>query len=305
MSWTAREIKQQPAAWQATQALLIKRSAELKSFLTPLLAQPNLRVILTGAGSSGFIGACLAPELQRVLNRRVEAIPTTDLVATPHLHCQREVPTLLVSFSRSGGSPESLAAVELADREIDRCSQLIITCNPDGTLYQRLHRSHLALLLPDLAYDQGFAMTASFSSMLYATLSLFSGIDAYSGRVDVVGRAAQAVIDLHGARLKTLAEQHFDRVVFLGSGVLTGLAAEAALKLLELTDGAVVATSNSPLGFRHGPKAIVNRHTLVVLFASNDSVARKYDWDLLQELHTDQAAGGLLAISAQPATTLR
>ena len=72
---------------------------------------------------------------------------------------------------------------------------------------------------------------------------------------------------------------------------LGGLAMEAALKLLELSDGAVVATANSPLGFRHGPKTIVNRATLVVVFVSNDALARKYDWDLLQELHADAAAG--------------
>jgi tagatose-6-phosphate ketose/aldose isomerase len=100
-----------------------------------------------------------------------------------------------------------------------------------------------------------------------------------------------------------LAEREFERVVFLGSRGFAGLAAEAALKVLELTDGAVISVANTPLGFRHGPKTIVNRATLVVVFVSNDPLARKYELDLLQELHTDAAAGGLLAIAAQaPAT---
>ena len=89
--------------------------------------------------------------------------------------------------------------------------------------------------------------------------------------------------------------------MFLGSGVFAGLAAEAALKLLELTDGGIVTMANTPLGFRHGPKTVVNRATLVVLFVANDPQARQYDLDLLEELRRDDAAGSLVAIAAEPA----
>ena len=41
-------------------------------------------------------------------------------------------------------------------------------------------------------------------------------------------------------RMATLARRRFSRVVYLGSGPLQALAREAALKLLELTDGALV-----------------------------------------------------------------
>ena len=46
-----------------------------------------------------------------------------------------------------------------------------------------------------------------------------------------------------------LAGQRFERVVYLGSNELRGLAFEAALKLLELTDGRTVAIGDSVLGF--------------------------------------------------------
>jgi fructoselysine-6-P-deglycase FrlB-like protein len=48
-------------------------------------------------------------------------------------------------------------------------------------------------------------------------------------------------------------------VIYLGSGPLEALAKEAALKIMELTGGAVMTMANSALGFRHGPKAAVNR----------------------------------------------
>jgi tagatose-6-phosphate ketose/aldose isomerase len=132
--WTAREIAQQPAMLRETQALLMARRAEIEAFLEPLLALPALRVILTGAGTSAFIGECLAPVLSTRLGRRVEAIPTTDLVCAPHLYFEADTPTVLVSFGRSGNSPESLAAVELADRLVRDLHHLVITCNAEGAL---------------------------------------------------------------------------------------------------------------------------------------------------------------------------
>ena len=74
----------------------------------------------------------------------------------------------------------------------------------------------------------------------------------------------------------------FERVVYLGSHIFKGLAREAALKLLELTDGGMIAAHDLPMGFRHGPKTIVNERTLVVIFLSNHAYTRRYDLDLLR-----------------------
>ena len=96
--------------------------------------------------------------------------------------------------------------------------------------------------------------------------------------------------------MKSLAGKGYERVVYLGSHVFKGLAREAALKLLELTDGGMIAVYDSPLGFRHGPKTIVNDRTLVVIFVSNHAYTRRYDLDLLEEIWRDGRHGGLLAV---------
>jgi len=90
-------------------------------------------------------------------------------------------------------------------------------------------------------------------------------------------------------------------VVYLGSNGFKALAREAALKLLELTDGKVIAAFDSPLGFRHGPKTIVTGDTLVFVFVSNDPYTRRYDLDLLRELRSEAVAGRVVAIAAQAA----
>jgi tagatose-6-phosphate ketose/aldose isomerase len=297
-SWTAREIRQQPVMWAATEDMLLGTREATQAFLAPLLARPDIRIILTGAGTSAFIGRCLQPDLLASLDRRVEFIPTTDLVVGPQNYFQRNVPTLLVSFARSGSSPESVAAAEFADREIADCHHLVITCNRDGDLYRRQAgraRSHV-VLLPEATHDRGFAMTSSFSSMLYAALRLFcpgTPID-----LERIGRAASALLEDESGLIASLTARQFERVVFLGSRGFAGLADEAALKVLELTDGEVAAIGNSPLGFRHGLKTFVNPETLVVIFLSNDPIVRRYDLDLLRELASNRIAGRILALSA-------
>ncbi len=46
---------------------------------------------------------------------------------------------------------------------------------------------------------------------------------------------------------------------------LQGAARESALKVLELTAGKLAAFYDSPTGFRHGPKSLVDDETLVVV----------------------------------------
>ena len=88
---------------------------ELQKFVAPIAGDPLARIILTGAGTSAYIGGCLAPVLDARLAARVDAVPTTDIVSSPHLHLHADQPLLLVSFGRSGNSPESLQAVTLAE----------------------------------------------------------------------------------------------------------------------------------------------------------------------------------------------
>jgi tagatose-6-phosphate ketose/aldose isomerase len=298
-SSTAREIAQQPDVWPRVAGLIAREQARLDGFLVPLIGNPRLRIVLSGAGTSAFIGACLAPALLRHLQRRVEAVATTDLVSGPQLYLQRGVPTLLVSFARSGGSPESVAAIDLAEQALVEPHHLVVTCNAEGALAKRTLGvgNACTLVLPDETNDRGFAMTSSFSSMLL-TASLAFGVLAKESVPRLARACGNAMTQIH-ALAQRLATQRFERVVFLGSNELRGLAAEAALKMLELTDGRTVAMSESVLGFRHGPKTIVNARTLVVMFLSNDAYTRAYDYDLLDELRRDGRAGAILAIGAR------
>jgi tagatose-6-phosphate ketose/aldose isomerase len=298
-SWTRREILQQPATLRATQAMLMATRDAIDAFVAPLLAQKDLRIMLCGAGTSAFIGECLAPWLTATLGRPVEAVATTDIVGAPHLCLDAARPTLMVSFGRSGSSPESITAVDLADAWLASVHHLVITCNAEGALSKRTGANVHVVQLPEATHDRAFAMTSSFTAMMLAALSIFTGVDTMDQRVEAIGESVAAIIAEADGVAEMLAARDFDRVVYLGSGVFQGLAREAALKLLELTDGAIPTAFDSALGFRHGPKTIVTPRTLVVVFVSNDPLTRLYDLDIAEELRADDHAGAVLAITAQ------
>ena len=298
--WTAREITQQPRLWPEVERR-VTADEQLAGFLAPLLADAGLRVVLTGAGTSSFIGECLAPALARSGAPRTAAIASTDIVSCPESSLAPRTPTLMVHFARSGNSPESVAALELGEHRVERCAHLIVTCNAEGNLYRRAGtmRNAYALLLPEASNDQSFAMTSSFTSMLLAAAGALRLMPTDGTRSARLSRLAMHVLTSCLPVITSLVHAQFERVVYLGSNELKGLAREAALKMLELTDGRVVSLADAPLGFRHGPKTILNGNTLVVVFLSNDAHTRRYDLDLLAELRRDRVAGRVIALASQ------
>jgi tagatose-6-phosphate ketose/aldose isomerase len=297
--WTAREIEQQPQMLQRTHALLATQHADLQRFMAPVANNPLARIIFTGAGTSAYIGACIANILDAELAARVDAVPTTDIVSCPHLHLNPDQPLLLVSFGRSGNSPESLQAVMLAESLVKDVRHLVVTCNAEGALGRSQVRQAMTLLLPEETHDVSFAMTSSFSCMMYATLNALRKPGAFDARIGAISHAMLRVIQETQGTLEELAQARYERVVYLGSGPFQSLAREAALKLGELTNGGVATCFDTPLGFRHGPKTFITQRTLVIVFVSNDPLTRKYDHDLLDELRRDGRAARVIETTAR------
>ena len=263
---TAKEIIQQPDTWRESVKNLIKNKIEIKSFIDYFLSKKEFRIILTGAGTSAFAGEVCEPYLTSLLNKRVEAIATTDLVASPKSYFIKDIPTLLVSFARSGNSPESVHAVNLATQLVDDLYQVVITCNENGKLAKNTvnDEKSLLLLMPPQTNDLGFAMTSSFTTMVLNAMAVFN------------------INNIE--KVTSLSNEDFERIVYLGSSTSKGIARESALKVLELTAGKVNASYDTPLGFRHGPKSVVDDETVSVIYISNDEYTRKYDLDLAKEM---------------------
>ena len=296
---TAKEICSQPELWEKTYMKLVKEKDQILEFLEKIWEQECPNVILTGAGTSAFIGEALVGKFQKKMKVPCRAISTTDIITHPENYFIKSRPTLLISFARSGDSPESVAAIELAKDYCEDLYELNITCNKDGALAKKTGDiNSYTLLLPKETNDLSLAMTSSFSSMLLAGLLILSlkEIERMKPLIKKVQAFGNYILDECLPGLKKISEMNFERMVFLGSGPLFGVAHESHLKVQEMSDGQVICTFDSFLGFRHGPRAIVNDSTVVVYLFSNNPCVNRYELDLVHSVHGTKAGEKSVAI---------
>ncbi len=174
-TFTLHEIYQQPATWKKTCAQMAACKTELQAFLDQVVKADDFDIILTGAGTSEFVGNSLFHALSVKYDHKVKSYATTDLVPSPEDLLSRRKPTILVSFGRSGNSPESIGAVDAAEVVCENLFHLFVTCNPEGALSKRANEQSncFALNLTPETHDQSFAMTSSYSNMYLATYLCF------------------------------------------------------------------------------------------------------------------------------------
>lgn len=309
--FTFNEIHQQPAMWRKELKALLENQDAISAFMHKYLT-PDTDIVLTGAGTSAFIGDALQP-IMRGMWHNVRSVATTDIITHANYLLNPEKPLLLVSFARSGNSPESVGAVNLANKLCKNVAHVYITCNKNGKLAEEsrqpsaVSRQNILLLqLPEETDDKSLAMTSSFSTMLLTCLML-GHIDTLTDDIEMIEKTAknaEAVIAEYEDKLKEIASRPFERGVFLGSGALKGIAEECHLKLQELTDGAVVCKFDSFLGFRHGPKAVVNSKSIVVYLMVDDEKVQRYERDLVKQVDANNTPVAQIIVIAGKAPEL-
>ena len=266
-SVTRREILQQPETWLDT---LDRTAACPWTIETP--------AVVTGAGSSCYLAEAIAAS-----RPGVAAIPSTDLLVNDPVPVSSSA--MVVSVARSGDSPETAGVIERLRRLVPEARHHAITCNPNGALVRLLGSA--ALLLHPNTNDRSLVMTSSFSNLTLAG-ALLGRVALWRASI----RRAAACTSEDLPRIEELAVEAAkavaDRVVFLASPPLRGAAREAALKLLEMTGGRVVATSETFLGLRHGPMSFLRSSSVVVCFLSSDARLQRYELDLIRELRSKQ-----------------
>lgn len=308
-SFTLKEIYQQPKTWLKTIDQIKNNKGSIEEFINNIIKHEDFDIILTGAGTSEFVGNCLYSQLNKNFNYKVKSFATTDIVAAPENYLSKTKPTLLVSFGRSGNSPESIGAVEVANEVCSNLYHLFITCNKDGALSKMADKldNCYAINLTEETHDQSFAMTSSFSNMYLAAYLCFNldKLDEKKSIIPIICSSTQNFLD-KGFEVveKIVNEYNFERIVYIGSNNLKGISQESALKVLELTAGNTVAIFDTPLGFRHGPKSIINDSTLIVVYVSNDEYTYKYELDFIKEISSQRKNNKLAIVCDSPSDEL-
>jgi tagatose-6-phosphate ketose/aldose isomerase len=289
---TPGEIAQQPETWKRTRDIYEQHAPALRKFLEatgvtgPLPQRPT--VVLIGAGTSDYIGRVLQPLLRTAWGCEILVVPSTDLLSnmTDYVIAGRRY--LWVHFSRSGESPEGVAVYRQALERYPLISHLVITCNQQGRMVALSEATQKAyvVVLDDAVNDRGLAMTSSFSNMVvFGQCIAHAWSEAtYRPVFREVVRAGEAFLPTAARVAEELSQAMYSTMCLIGSGALTGVARESALKVLEMTAGRVRTMTESVLGLRHGPMAALNNQTLLICFASSEHQRQQYEADLLDEV---------------------
>ena len=283
---TLAEIWQQPEMW--TDAA--RRAASLRGSIDSAKA-----IVLTGSGSSFYVGKCIANSLQESTRLPVTALESGEILMLGAGVLPPERPLLVVSFARSGDSPESWGLVQHLLDEEPGISHLLITCNPNGRLARRWGAGGPGsgssvpdprvnvLLLDERCCDRSLVMTSSFTSMVVAGMAL-ANPERYLETVEALAASVSHFLGNELAPIEESPIEKIHRMIAVGSGVLQGAALESALKMLEMSDGRVLTRSETCLGLRHGPMCALDKRSLLFVPLSSHPLRRAYQMDLLKEV---------------------
>lgn len=304
LSFTPREIAQQPETWRTTLEIFQRNKEQISSFLDLAGVRDALQqrpvVMLVGAGTSDYIGQTLELLLRRKWGCEVYPVASTDLLLNLEEYVVPGRRYLWISFSRSGDSPEGVAVLEQALQLYPSIRHLVVTCNARARMAEICRNSERAcvVLLDDAVNDRSLAMTSSFTNMVVMGQCLANAwsIEEYAEVIEQLIHAGHDLLSRAADEAERVASRGFTRVCFIGGGALAGVAKESALKVLEMTAGQVQAMSETLLGLRHGPMAALNKHTLFVCFVPGDEPKARYAMDLLREIGDKEIVGERVAL---------
>lgn len=265
------EIQSQPQAWAAALEVVRTQAALLRDFYRDGRYEA---VLFTGCGSTYYLADAAAALCQELTGTPARGLPASDIWLYPRctLAGQR---TLLIAVGRSGETTETLHACRgfLASPPAEGCKLLTLCCSPGQPLTTL---GALNLVFP-AGQEKSIAQTRAFTSLYVACAALAA---LWAGRDDLLDELAR--LPEVGRRLlagtvnlahELGSDANLDRFYFLGSGPRYGLACELSLKMKEMS-----LSHSEPfrfMEFRHGPKSMVNEHTLIVGLVSETNLAHE------------------------------
>jgi glucosamine--fructose-6-phosphate aminotransferase (isomerizing) len=283
--------------------------------------------LFVACGSSYYLSRTISAQWAKLLQVACTAVPASELLFAPHEVMQRTGARQVVLVSRSGKTTEVLRAAEWLKANA-AIRTLGVTCSSDSVLEELCTHT---LQLP-WADEKSMVMTRSFTSILLLFERLgakFAGDGGMASALDGLPEKAARWLDVNADKIRAFGtKRRFADFVFLGQGAHYWLAQEAALKLTEMSSS--YAQAYHTLEFRHGPKSIASKDTLITFLLSDAAAeeesllvgelkklgaasfvvanratpALRRDADLLIELGLDEPEFARLALAAIPAQLL-
>lgn len=255
--YTLREIEDQPRVWK----YLLDNPPYIKEI------DDKEEIVYFGSGTSYYLALSLACFTQYYTGITSRAIPSQEIVFFPEIIITKK-PTLYLGISRSGETSEIVMAMGKV-KNLGKGNFLSVTTEDKSTLALSSERA----IVIESAKENSVVMTKSFTSMLLGIqLGILNALK--SPDLDLLKEnlldSSQRVLSIAKGWAEEISKKDYKEITFLGSGPLYGIACESALKVREMSSS--LTSAYHTLEFRHGPKASLNKDSLVVMLLSDSAI---------------------------------
>lgn len=289
-----KEIYEQPTAIRNTIDGRLGFDHVLENTFGPgasAIFQKAKAVHIIACGTSYHAGLVASYWLERFAN-----IPCRVEIGSEYRYRHPAVPTdtVFVSISQSGETADTIAALRLA-KGLDYLATLAICNVPESTLVRESDYALMTQAGPEIGVASTKAFTTQLAALLMLSAALSRDTEGYEAEM---AQQLQAIPQLVEQTLEIAEEVKavaglFDDVqhaIFLGRGQMFPIAMEGALKLKEISYIHVHAYAAGEL--KHGPLALVDEQTPVVVVAPNNELLDK----LMANMEEVRARGGRLLV---------
>ncbi|MDD5660219.1 MAG: SIS domain-containing protein, partial [Actinomycetota bacterium] len=223
---TYKEINSQILSWHHIyKDITEKNQVELKIF-----KKKYDKIIICGCGSSYNLSQSAAFFTQSILKDcNIVAVPSSEILLNPDLFINKKKRSLLIGFSRSGETTETLEVFKKFS-----CNDNIVSFTFSGQNFSSLTKLSDSYYVCKKAKEKSIVMTVSFSSMLFAYCLIIAA--TYCEKIlndfeKLLGYLDKKLSYLNTAIEEFIYSNNFNNYFVLGSGFNYGIAVEVDLKM--------------------------------------------------------------------------
>jgi len=259
-NYTYKEIITQVESWKKVYEDIVVEKIDLD---LNIFSDGYDEIIFFGCGSSYNLSQSASFFTKSLLNgRSCLALPSSELLINTDVYINKNRKYLIIGFSRSGETTESINVVKKLKGK-NNIKSLIFTCKK-GSAITGFSDNHF--ICRDAA-EKSIVMTVSFSSMLFAyCLMLTKFIDNKEMLAEfkyLIDYLNENISNLFSNIESYLNKNNFSSYFVLGSGFNYGLAVEADLKMKEMSQ--TPSYSYHLYEFNHGPKSLLDKDSLCLI----------------------------------------
>ena len=227
-------------------------------------------IIFFGCGSSYNLSQSASFFTRSLLNgQSCFALPSSELLINTDIYINKDKKYLIVGFSRSGETTESINVVKLL-KDRQNVTSFTFSCKEDNAI-SKFSDYHF---MCKGAAEKSIVMTVSFSAMLLAYCLMLTKFlnnkDMLNEFKDLSNYLGENISKLFDDVKYYIDKNNFSSCFVVGSGFNYGLAVEADLKMKEMSQ--VPSYSYHLYEFNHGPKSLINKESLCLILTLSKSL---------------------------------